>query len=463
MRKGSILIRWAKGYLLCAAFLLVVYIGLTSRIYSGDDPDLLRRNIEWFGLVAILFMGALAWVLWFPLARRLERVSDTVKAFAQGDFTSRLPADGGTEVDDLSADLNWMAQQLHCRAIVELERKQQQEAVLASMMEGVMAIDSDGCFISMNRSAREILHVAQESIEGRLVSEVIRQDDLMQFIRRALAADTPVHADLVLRGNGERHLEVVSSTLTGGEGRRLGALIVMNEVTHMRRLEGMRRDFVANVSHELRTPITSIKGFMETLLDGAMEKPDEARRFLEIIAKQADRLDAIIEDLLSLSRVEQESERGDIALQEGRVANVLTAAAQTAHPKAQAQKIAVEVLCPDAFTARINAPLLEQAVVNLVDNAIKYSDPGGRVKVMAQQTDDAVLIKVVDEGYGIPSSHHARIFERFYRVDKSRSRRLGGTGLGLSIVKHIAQAHGGTVSVQSAPGKGSTFTIRLPL
>ncbi len=461
MRRNGILTCWAKYYLLCATLLLVALIALTSDLYSGDDPAIIRRNVEWFGLAVIIIMGALAWALWFPVASRLQRIRQTVTAYAAGDFTPRAAVLNGTELDGLASDLNWMAHQLHCRRMVEQDRQRQQEAVLASMIEGVMAIDVDGCFISMNRAAREMLDAGAGDVNGYLVTDSIRQEDLIKFIRRALATDEPLDTDLVLRGDKERHLELVSTALTDEDGHRLGTLIVMNDVTRMRRLEGMRRDFVANVSHELRTPITSIKGFMETLLDGAMDHPDEARRFLEIIAKQADRLVAIIEDLLSLSRVEQESNRGGIPLEEGRVGDVINAAIQIIKLKSEEQGIHVDVDCPKNLRAHINAPLLEQAVVNLLDNAIKYSEKGARVHIVALQDDGAVQIKVRDEGPGIPREHQARIFERFYRVDKSRSRELGGTGLGLSIVKHIAQAHGGNVSVQSAPGKGSAFTISL--
>ena len=461
MRRGSILIRWALCYLLCALALLAVLIGLSADFYNGGDPVALRHRIEWFGLAVIVIVAALAWLLWIPLARRLGRIRDTVRSYANGDFTPRLAADDRTELGELSSELNWMAHQLHLRSLVEQERQQTQEAVLSSMIEGVMAIDTEGHVISMNRAGRAMLNAENVEVEGYLVTELIRQEELLQFIRRASSKDEPVDADIALRGSPERHVQLTSNALTDPVGQRLGTLIVMNDVTRVRRLESMRRDFVANVSHELRTPITSIKGFMETLMDGAMEKPEDARRFLAIIAKQADRLDAIIEDLLSLSRVEQESERGEIALKDGRITDVLNAAVQAVQAKADARGVRLEVACPEKLTARINAPLLEQAVVNLVDNAVKYSDDGQSVRVNAGPEAGAIYIKVADEGHGIAKEHHGRIFQRFYRVDKSRSRQLGGTGLGLSIVKHITQAHGGTVSVESVVGKGSTFTLRL--
>jgi len=234
-------------------------------------------------------------------------------------------------------------------------------------------------------------------------------------------------------------------------------------VTTLRRLESIRRDFVANVSHELKTPITSIEGFAETLLDGALAEPESARHFVEIISKQAARLHAIVEDLLTLSRVEQGTKREEIVLQEQPIAEVLQTAIQICSSRAEVENMAISLVCAPTITAGINPALLEQAVVNLLDNAVKYSGKGSVIKVEAEKKAGEVLIRVCDNGVGIASQDLSRIFERFYRVDKARSSKLGGTGLGLSIVKHIVQAHHGHVSVESSPGKGSIFTIHLPV
>jgi two-component system phosphate regulon sensor histidine kinase PhoR len=228
-------------------------------------------------------------------------------------------------------------------------------------------------------------------------------------------------------------------------------------------LESVRRDFVANVSHELRTPVTSIKGFVETLLDGAMHNPEELQRFLQIVAVQTDRLNAIIEDLLALSRIEQEEEKAEIELGQSPVRAVLETAVEVCRMKAAEKNIRLELACDAELAAPMNAPLLEQAVINLLDNAIKYSAPEQTVQIAAERSGGEIAIRVRDCGCGIGREHLLRIFERFYRVDKARSRKLGGTGLGLAIVKHMAQAHGGRASVESTPGQGSTFTIHLPL
>jgi two-component system phosphate regulon sensor histidine kinase PhoR len=219
---------------------------------------------------------------------------------------------------------------------------------------------------------------------------------------------------------------------------------------------------VANVSHELRTPITSIKGFVETLLHESLEDRENSLRFLQIVLKQVNRLDEIIQDLLTLSRVERGAEEQTIELAPEPLAGVLHSAVEMCEKKAAEKHIAVSVVCPDDLMAPVNGPLLEQAVMNLVDNAIKYSEPQSTVRVVGSGQAGEVVLRVQDEGCGIEAKHLPRLFERFYRVDRARSRELGGTGLGLAIVKHIVAAHKGLVSVESTVGRGSTFTIRLP-
>ncbi len=233
-------------------------------------------------------------------------------------------------------------------------------------------------------------------------------------------------------------------------------------MTRLQRLENIRRDFVANVSHELKTPITAIKGSVETLLGGAVEDEENAQRFLEIIARQSDRLNAIIEDLLALSRIEQGEEQEGLVRTKTQLRSVFLNTLQACQLKAQEKQVVLEMDCPDDIEIMINAPLLEQALVNLIDNAIKYSSQNDRVLFTAEQTDASVVIKVRDWGSGISQEHLPRLFERFYRVDKARSRKLGGTGLGLAIVKHIVQSHNGHIAVESSLGQGSTFTIQLP-
>jgi two-component system phosphate regulon sensor histidine kinase PhoR len=267
---------------------------------------------------------------------------------------------------------------------------------------------------------------------------------------------------MVVHSDKERFLNGHGTVLRDPNEKQIGALIVLNDITRLRKLENIRREFVANVSHELRTPVTAIKGFVETLLDGKVEDSVEEERFLNIINKHTARLESIIEDLLNLSKIEREDERDEIILTEGEIIDVLSNAIEMCQDKADAKRIEIILFCPEDTIAKMDAQLLEQAMINLLDNAIKYSEQGSSISIKASQTEDELIIRVLDQGCGIDKKHLPRLFERFYRVDKARSRKLGGTGLGLAIVKHISQAHGGSVSVESIPGKGSTFRIHLP-
>jgi two-component system phosphate regulon sensor histidine kinase PhoR len=239
------------------------------------------------------------------------------------------------------------------------------------------------------------------------------------------------------------------------------SFLVLN-LLRIRKLENIRKDFVSSVSHELKTPITSIRGFVETLLDESLTNPVQTRRYLEVIAKNAQRLDAIIDDLLTLSRLEEKNSAKEIVFKTVYVKSLLAAAVELSNIKAQQKNISIVLDCDDKLKINANTLLLEQAVFNLIDNAIKFSAPDGVIKVFANESDREILISVQDSGSGIEPKHLPRIFERFYVVDKSRSRKLGGTGLGLAIVKHIVQLHNGHVSLESIPEKGTKFTIHLP-
>lgn len=412
-------------------------------------------------LITVAAAGASLWVS-VGISRPLAQLRTGAERFALGDFGQKLPIHETEEIGGLARALNQMADQLSARLRKMAEQRNELEAVLASMEEGVLAIDLDERLISINRAAAALFRVEREVVQGHVIQEVVRNADLLRFVSGALAGDDPMESDIDLHDGSGRQMKAHATALCNTEGRRIGTLIVLNDVTRLRRLETVRRDFVANVSHELRTPITSIKGFVETLLDGAIEDAERAVRFLKIIGKQADRLNAIVEDLLALSRLEEASGRDQIPLEMARIAPVLATAVEVCHEKAEARRIELSVTCPESLQARINALLLEQALVNLIDNAIKHSEEGGQVDIGAAEQEDEVVLSVRDRGCGISSEHIPRLFERFYRVDKARSRDMGGTGLGLAIVKHIAQTHGGRASVESELGRGSTFRIHLP-
>ena len=430
----------------------------------------LARSQRW------LLLGFLAWAVAAlaagravasRLARPVVDLSLAAVRLADGDVSTPIPTAEAAELAQLAEAIGSLREQLVERGLTIGRQGTQQEAVLGSMIEGVLAIDARQRVVGINRAAAELLAVDPARAIRRPLQEIVRNPDLRRFALRAIDCREPVEDDLLLRGTRDRTIRLRGTALRdlSGEG---GAVIVLNDVTDVHRLENVRRDFVANVSHELKTPIASIKGFVETLLDGAIDDPVDTRRFLGIIARQADRLASIIEDLLALSRIEQSEGTGNLPRESVRMADLLSAVTVDCLPRAEDRSIRLDVTCDESVEAKVNAPLLEQALINLVDNAIKYSDPGRTIRIgvatEAGTTGDGgtVVITVQDEGCGIDAEHLPRLFERFYRIDKARSRKLGGTGLGLSIVKHIVQAHGGTVAVESEPGVGSTFTIRLP-
>lgn len=409
-----------------------------------------------------LFAALSSWLV----ARRFMRPLVALKAgaarFARGDFSEALPIPDSEEIGNLAEALNEMARQCAFRIEAMEQQRNEQDAVFSSMMEGVLAVDSNLRIISMNDAASELLQVDPNSTKDRPILEAVRNMALHDFVRDALRSTAPVEAELEVGHREPLLLKVQGAMLRDGSGAAMGAVIVLNDITRLRRLEAVRQDFVANVSHELKTPITSIKGFVETLLDDHEPSPENTRRFLKIIEKQANRLDAIIEDLLSLSRLEQSKGGVSLKIERSRVMPIIEAAVELCQYQAEARSIRIQVECPADLAADVNPPLLEQGLVNLINNAVKYSEDGQSVFIHASKEDEMLVIEVIDEGTGIHANELDRIFERFYRIDKARSRDQGGTGLGLSIVKHIAQVHAGTVSVSSTPGEGSTFTLRLP-
>jgi two-component system phosphate regulon sensor histidine kinase PhoR len=381
--------------------------------------------------------------------------------FAAGDFATKLSVPKTEEFAAVAESLNAMAEELDAKIRTITRERNEREAVLASMIEGVLAVDPDGHVIAMNDSAVRLLQVEAGDARGRAIEEVVRNPALQHIVAEALAGRGPIESDLMAHlGHEERFLQANGAQLRAGE-EIVGAVVVLNDVTRLRRLEAVRRDFVANVSHELKTPVTSIKGFTETLLDGAVDDPVAGPRFLRIIAGQAERLNSIIEDLLALSALEGTDEGMVPPLQEAAIEDVLHVAADVCGPRAEAKHVTIEVDAPADLMVKMNPALLEQAVVNLIDNAVKYGPEGGIVRVGAERRGAEAVVTVADDGPGIPREHLSRLFERFCRVDKARSRDIGGTGLGLSIVKHIAQVHGGRVSVESTVGRGSVFRLHL--
>ena len=345
---------------------------------------------------------------------------------------------------------------------------QRLNAVIGALPQGVLVFGHDGTLLEINRTGEGMLGAAvgasgapADGAPMTLSSELLQRHGVAAVAEPALYHGERAEADCRTPGPETRWLQAQSQPFTSSDGER-GALVVLHDVTRLRHLEQVRSDFVANVSHELRTPITSISGFVETLLDNEMYNSAQARHFLEIVVKHSSRLGAIIDDLMSLAYIELGEERRSINFGGTALPPVISAAVQSCGQAAGAGGVALQAECDPDLTCRMNAQLVEQAVTNLLDNAIKHSERHARVVVRAGRNGSGVLIEVTDTGVGIAPEHQQRIFERFYRVDRARSREHGGTGLGLAIVKHIARAHEGDVSVRSTLEHGSTFTLRLP-
>ena len=427
-----------------------------------DALDRLAWSVAAVAVLVSLIAAPIGWVVARRIARPMDALREGAERFAAGDLGRKLDVPATAEFAAVAESLNRMAGELDDKLRSLTRERNEREAVLESMVEGVLAVDPDHRILTLNTAAAGLLGVDPAEVQGAAIEAAVRNPELQRVVAAAVSGQGPVEVDLTVHvGGREQYLQASGALLHAQGGEVVGAVVVLHDVTRLRRLEAVRRDFVANVSHELKTPVTSIKGFAETLVDGAIDDPAAARRFLRIISGQADRLNSIIEDLLALSALE-ESRGAHVDLQEIGLRDVLTVAADVCSPKAEAKGISLLVECPQGLYVDANPPLLEQAVVNLLDNAVKYSPDGTTVRITAAPDDGEVVIAVSDEGQGVSREHLPRLFERFYRVDKARSRDLGGTGLGLSIVKHVTQVHGGRVSVDSAIGRGSTFRIHLP-
>jgi two-component system phosphate regulon sensor histidine kinase PhoR len=430
------------------------------------SPSASRTAAVHVGTAAVAVLGsvlAFSLVLDRRIAIPLRQLENGTAELASGNLKAPLPACSSVEMDRLAGAINAMAEQLASRLAAVRSEHHELEAIVSSMIEGVMAVDQEQRVFKVNHAVADMLGVAESDLLGKRLENALRNTALAELVASTLAANEPVEGEVTLFGREDRILSIHGTQLFGDEDSRNGAVIVFNDITRIRRLEMMRRQFASNVSHELKTPITSIQGFVETLLDGTLEEsPEDVRHFLEIILNQTKRLNAIMEDILLLSRVEQGRAEFAKGLERVSTDEVVMSALEQCRNKAEEKGIVLLAECPESFAIEAHPRLLEQALVNLLTNAINYSPQGETVTVRASVDDEGVKLNVIDNGTGISRDHIPRLFERFYRVDKARSRQLGGTGLGLAIVKHIVTAHAGFIDVASEIGKGSTFTITLP-
>jgi two-component system phosphate regulon sensor histidine kinase PhoR len=424
------------------------------------------QTVAWVLLVLAAITGVAALVALAIVYRALRELGRAADELAEGNLHQRVGVEGPLQLRGLGERLNQVAGQLQERLATVVQQRNELGAVLSSMVEGVVAVDVDDRIMSLNRAAAELLELSPEWAIGRPVQEAIRNRAIQNFVGRTLHENANLQEEVTVRSGSmrqpdERHFQAQSAILRDAGGERLGAVIVLHDVTRLRRLELVRRDFVANVSHEIKTPVSAIRAAVETLRDEPGAEAEQTEQILSIIDRQSHRLGAIVDDLLSLARIEQNEDSIFEQLAAEPVRPVLEAAVETCQAKADEKQVTVEVDCEQTLRGWMNRPLLEQAVVNLVDNAVKYSPDRTTVRAQGRLEEAEVVVSVIDQGRGIEPAHLPRVFERFYRTDKARSRAMGGTGLGLSIVKHVAEAQGGRVSVDSSPGYGSAFHIFL--
>ncbi|MHB8171836.1 MAG: two-component system histidine kinase PnpS [Thermincolia bacterium] len=412
--------------------------------------------------IALLTSTLLAFWVARRFTKPIRELAHMVEGIAQGDFERRVGNAGSTEVDQIAQTISQVAWHLKDNLNVISREKNKVKAILASLVEGVVATDREGRIILVNRAAELMFSMKEEVVKGKYILEAIRNHEIETYTQEVLRFGQNLTKEDRIFPGSDMVFKINISPIRTIDGWVMGAVLVFRDVTELRALEQMRTEFVANVSHELRTPLTSIKGFVETLLDGAMDQPHVARRFLEIINEETDRFYRLITDLLSLARLETPS--AQLPDEPVSLAKVLEKVMAVLEPLARDKDIRINLeLEANLPGVRIGEDLLGQVLMNLLDNAIKFTPVGGWITVRGKELPGLLEMQVSDTGIGIPPESLPRLFERFYRVDKARSREMGGTGLGLSIVKHILERYGQKITVESRLGQGTTFTFTLPL
>jgi len=455
---------------------LAIFAGLSLFAVAGTSDAAARLrivlSIGGAAVVAVLVSFYLSARLARQLSKPLRALIGAAAKLGEGHSGQRVFTDGQDEITELGWAFNRMSEQLDFRIARLEEDRQQLRTILSGMVEGVVALDSNQRILYANERATQLLGLPSSSSlppgsggeggVGRRLWEMVRQRPLLEVVQRALDSSQPQREELGWSGLNMRSLTVHAARLPGLPPR--GAVLVLHDTTELRRLERLRQEFVANVSHELKTPLSIIKACVETLLDGAIDDPQHRRSFLEQLDSQSNRLHALILDLLSLARIESGEELFEF--QPILVREIVQSCLERHRPRAESKEQTFEIAPPagdEVLAVWADQEALEQILDNLLDNAVKYTPQGGRVFARWRREDEQVCLEVSDSGIGIPESDLPRIFERFYRVDKARSRELGGTGLGLSIVKHLTQAMHGSVRAASRLGQGTTFSIFLPI
>lgn len=447
---------------------IFVRVGLPMTLLDREIAKLQQNLVLALGVAFLIAVSLSIWLA-RSITKPLSDIALAAQHLASGHQTVPIRTTARDEVGLLATTLNQMADQLHAKIAELSEDRAQLLAMLTSMVEGVMVLDFRGHILQVNPALERMFGVMRAEARGRRCAEVFRHQELNDVVSATLSRRTNQEKEIVLAPTG-RCLHVEASVAGGERENEACAVLVFHDITELRRLEKIRKDFVANVSHELRTPLTSIKGYVEALLDGAKDNPEISTKFLDIILKQSDRLNLIIEDLLELSKIES----GRVSFKEGPM-DVRSAIERTVSmitPLADKKRHRLVTMIDDTLPALAgDEDRLVQVLTNLLDNAVKYTPEQGTIMVAAHMVPEPTAssnaqtleLSVTDTGIGIPEQDRPRVFERFYRVDKARSRELGGTGLGLAIVKHIVEGHGGHVWVEGNYPQGSRFVVRLPV
>jgi two-component system phosphate regulon sensor histidine kinase PhoR len=429
-----------------------------------SEIETVQNNIRNIILMLFGFAFIVFWLIGYfasvAVSRPIKEISFSARSIAAGNFNNKIVVNSKDEIFDLAEAFNFMSLQIKSRIQEVIASKSRLEAVLLGMFDGVMVVDKNGKILLVNKSLQKYLMIKDDP-QGKKPLEIIRNIEIQEIAEKALGSFGEVIAKDVSIMLPEEKVFLVHATSVVQSEKIDGAVLVFHDITELRRLEKIRRDFVANVSHELRTPIASIKGFAETLLEGAIKDKDNADDFLNIIYTESNRLANLINDILELSQIESGAMK--LNFKKINLADLVDKVINKLQRQFKVKEIKVENLIAEDVFVGVDEDKIGQVILNLIDNAIKYTLPGGKVTINAEKRNEYLQINISDTGIGIPEKDIDRIFERFYRVDKARSRELGGTGLGLSIVKHIVAAHKGEVYVQSKVNQGSTFSFTVPL
>jgi two-component system phosphate regulon sensor histidine kinase PhoR len=449
--------------------LCVLRLSFPLSTYHQQMKDI-RNIVLLAALVSVLLSLPFAYFLSRGETKQLQKLKAGTKRLAAGDLNYRIPAEGSIEFQELANDFNKMADELNQKILTMKQEHSRTETLLSRMVEGVLAIDKNGRAIFANNAFCSMFSLKMDRIQGKTFLEISRNAELSEYIWTLLEIsrepekefEAPEAREIHLyQTSGEKVFSVQASRIRGNEETPSMVLLVFHDITGIKRVEQVRKDFVANVSHELRTPLTALIGSTEVLLDGAYKTPEECKKFLEIMDKQLRNTQNLVKDMLALAAAEDTHtpiRRQNIELKE-LISDIMTVFQPLAEKKNQTLQVQLPI---DPVMLNVNPQQLSDALSNLVDNAIKYTDEGGKIELRVLLVNDGVQIIVKDNGHGIPKDQLSRIFERFYRVDKSRSKEMGGTGLGLAIAKHAIENHGGNIKVESALGQGTQFFIHLP-